>query len=148
MAVDITVVHPVQVHRPYGYGSAKRTLDDAAHEKRRAYGDACDRMGVRFEPFVLETWGVVHGSSKRVWRAIQLAATRRLRLTDKAQRLGALKRSLSLAVVRTVARQLASLATVTTDLTSSAAGSPDDDLALQWAMPEDLDTASEDMDDT
>ena len=148
MAVDITVVHPVQVHRPYGCGSAKRTLDDAAHDKRRAYGDACDRMGVRFEPFVLETWGGVQGSGKRVWRAIQLAATWRLRLPDKAQRLGALKRSLSLAVVRTVAHQLASLATATTDPNISTVVSPDDDLALQWAAPEELDAASEDMDDT
>ena len=134
--------------RPYGSGSAKRTLDDAAHDKRRAYGDACDRMGVRFEPFVLDTWGGVHGTGKRVWRAIQLAATRRLRPTDKAQRLGALTRSLSLAVVRTVARQLASLATATADLIIPSAAQPDDDVAFQWAMPEELDAASEDMDDT
>ena len=105
-------------------------------------------MGVRFEPFVLDTWGGVHGSGKRIWRAIQLAATRRLRPADKAQRLGALKRSLSLAVIRTVARQLSSLATATADSTTLAFASPDDDLALQWAALEDLDAASQDMDDT
>ena len=146
--MDITVVHPVQVHRAYGFGSAKRTLDNAALDKRRAYGAACDRAGVRFEPLVLDTWGGVHGSGKLVWRAIQLAVTKRLRPNERAHRLAALKRSLSLSVVRTVARQLASLATVAAELPDSQGTSPDDDVALQMLVPADLDGTADDMDET
>ena len=148
VAVDITVVHPLQVHRPYGLGSATRALDDAAREKRRAHGEACERVGVRFEPLVLDTWGGVHGTGKQVWRAIQLAATKRLRPNERTQRLGALKRSLSLAVVRTVARQLASLATVTAEFHDTPGTSPDDDFALQEVVPDDLDGTADDMVET
>ena len=89
----------------------------------------------------------MHGSGKQVWRAIQQAATRRLRPAERAQRLGALKRSLSLAVVRTVARQLASLSPVTGDIDDLRDTAPDDDFALQEAVPEDLDGVADDMDE-
>ena len=143
--MDITVVHPIQVHRAYGFGSAKRTLDDAALNKRRLYGAACDRAGVRFEPLVLDTWGGVHGTGKLVWRAMQLAATRRLGPYERAQRLAALKRSLALSVVRTGARQLASRASITAALDNGQDVSPDDDVALQVVVPADLDGTAEDM---
>ena len=143
--MDITVVHPVQVQRAYGFGSAKRTLDDAALNKRRAHGAACDRAGVCFEPLVLDTWGGVHGSGKLVWRAIQLAVINCLRPNERAQRLAALKRSLALSVVRTVARQLVSLATATAELDDGQDVSPDDDFALQVVVPADLDGTADDM---
>ena len=45
VAVDTIVVHPVQVHRSYGFGSAKRRLDNAALDKRRAYASCIIGFG-------------------------------------------------------------------------------------------------------
>ena len=109
VAVDITITHPIQVHRAHGFGAAKLAMEGARREKYRAHQQTCSRVGVRFEPLVMDTWGGVHGGAGSIWSSIVQAASRGLRVAERAARLGALRQGLSLSVVRTVARQLASL---------------------------------------
>ena len=109
VALDITITHPIQVHRAHGFGAAKAAMEHARREKYRAHQRACSRVGVRFEPLVLDTWGGVHGGAGSVWSSIVQAVSRGLRVADRTARLGTLRQGFSLSVVRAVAKQLASL---------------------------------------
>ena len=84
-------------------------MEHARREKYSAHQRACSRVGVRFEPLVLDTWGGVHGGAGSIWCSIVQAASRGLRVADRIARLGTLRQGLSMSVVRAVAKQLASL---------------------------------------
>ena len=57
--------------------------------------------------------GGVHGASRGLWNSIASAATRRLRPTELAVRIGTIKQGLASVVMRSVAKQLSALSAVT-----------------------------------
>ena len=85
VAIDVTIVHVNQVHRPFGFGEAKATMEGSASHKRQEHGATCQRVGVDFEPLVMDTWVCVHGTSRALWNSIVSAATRRLRPVERAR---------------------------------------------------------------
>ena len=64
-AADVTVRCPLAPHNPVRDQSLLpgwRTQQE--DDKRRKYGDGCERMGWAFHPFVVDTWGGLAPSAR------------------------------------------------------------------------------------
>ena len=107
MAVDITVVHlcPPSLGRLEA-GTATRL---AAHAEARKVSESetlCAAAGYDFAPFVVDTWGGLHGTAKGLWRDLAARATGSLPTALRGPELGLLRQGLAVALARAVAAQL------------------------------------------
>ena len=111
VALDITVVHPLQPSGTLTVDGAKRIIRQAGEAKERYYGEACSRAHIGFTPGVMDTWGGIHGTGTALWKAVVKRAVCGLQGPTRAASVTALRRGLVVAIMRGVASQLETMQT-------------------------------------
>jgi len=107
MAIDFTVTNPLSTACfPLTYDGAKRHLANAEREKLAKEGPLCAPMKWGFSPVAFSPWGGMGPSAKDLLFGVTKRVVADLPLTCQSARTSELRQTLSLCLVRQVARQL------------------------------------------
>ena len=110
LAVDLTVVHSMPSGVGREPGAAGRVFAAAEAKKRRRYEAACEEQRVDFKPFVMDTFGGIHGAGRDVWAALVGRCVAGCTPQMRGAALGEARQRLSVRLMTCVARQLCALA--------------------------------------
>ena len=107
VAVDFVCSHPAGLaQHPLVVDNAKRHCNLAEARKMQADGPPCEAKGWGFSPFGLSTWGGLGSSAKAVLFEVTKRATADLRGWPKTRALQEIRETLSVTLMREIARQL------------------------------------------
>jgi hypothetical protein len=107
VAVDFVCTHPAGLaQHPLVVDNAARHCNLAEARKVQADGPPCEEKGWGFSPFALSTWGGLGTSAKAVLFEVTKRATADLRGWPKTQALLEIRETLSVTLMREIARQL------------------------------------------
>ena len=134
------MVHPLNLSGDMSLEGAKRVLRNDADTKDRAYKEACAAVGISFSPGVFDTWGGAQHTMQVLWKGMVKRAVAGLVGTSRATAATAIRRGLSLSVMRGVATQLEALLTTSPPSWSDSddpvlCGEEVDDAGNAWSHP-------------
>ena len=85
----------------------------AEAQKKRRYEAACEAQRMDFKPFVMDTFGGIHGAGRDLWGAMAGRCVAGCTPHTRGAELGKARQCLSVRLMESVARQLCALAHVT-----------------------------------
>ena len=129
LAVDLTIVHSMPASVGREAGTAARVFSGVEAKKKRRYEAACEAQRIDFKPFVMDTFGGIHGAGRELWGALAGRCVAGRTPHTRGAELGKARQCLSVRLMESVAGQLCALAHVTV-------ASDDDDGGLPRALDE------------
>ena len=107
VALDFTISSPCTLDQyPFSPEKAKKHLSNAEATKRQHNSEICERMRWECFPVGYSTWGGEGPGARRLFNEVVQRATADLQGWQRAERVKEMRQTLSLTLVREIARQL------------------------------------------
>ena len=107
LALDVTIRHFSS--SPQNFAAILKEVERVLEEKKKKYQAQCTSANWSFEPFLITSWGSLHGPALAIWKAITAACAAKVPAAFRPSVVSLLRNKLASTTARSVASQLQTL---------------------------------------